>query len=197
LEADSKADSKMDSEKDADTESTETNSRYYFEPIQGYLYADAVVYTYEASEDTTDEEEALALAKQYMDHLCATPYENGMDDLYKIREYRDLTDFTMLNRLHPYDDITVDADNPPEQDWMELYTDGTDYGVTGLAYLPNMWILRFDFEVQGDGNCRAFAASEWANEYVSGLGITNFNAGVMVKEGNTYYMVMAKDIMSR
>jgi hypothetical protein len=174
---------------------------YYFEPMQDYLYADVIIYTYEGTEETTDRGAAYVLATKFMDHLCATPYEEGMDDTYKIREYRDVTFFKMRNRLAPEEGEILDITDESflTYDWMydSEFRGVYAYGVTGLPNLANMWLLHFQFEVQGDGNCQIYAASEWDDEYVTDIRVTYDNAGVMVKEGNTYYMVMAKDIVSR
>lgn len=174
---------------------------YYFEPIQGYLYKDAIIYQYEGKDSGDGEEElqkaAVALGEQYLQELCSKSYEPGMDENYKIREFKDLT-ATMINRATGLGGTLVNITDPSflTWDWMNQYSDGTPYGVSGLANLKNMWIIRYSADVKGDGNYRIYAAPEWKDKWVR-IAVSSGKAGIMVQEGGTYYMILASDIVTR
>jgi hypothetical protein len=174
---------------DPDAADNAPEGTYYFEPLQGYLTNDATVYTYEGTEDTTDRGAAYTLLIQYMDYLCSTPCEEGMPYGHQITKYRNILSLSMVDRFEGIEGVSlvdVADDSYSTWDWLEE-DDGfrkMDYGITRLAKISNVWILRFAFEyLDGD-----YADTE--NGYWSNVSLTT----VMVKDGNTYYMLRTKDI---
>lgn len=162
--------------KDLNTVNFEGNVRLE-EKWNVLLKEDARVYSYEAaSADSSEEavtEAALTLGKQWLDVCCAGEYAPGLDESYKIREYKDL----IVRELYRSTEAAGEYSSEP------------------MPAADSVWVVEFGALLQGDGDYSIVMESEWKNTWIEYREFFYNYRFIILQNGRQFEMISRRDMV--
>ena len=142
------------------------------------LKENARIYSYEAASADSSEsavtEAALALGKQWLDACCAGEYAPGLDESYKIREYKDLKVASLYR--------SAEASG--------------EYNSCGpMKASDSVWVVEFGALLQGDGDYSIVLAAEWKDKWIEYREFFYAYRFVLVQDGRSFKMVLRHEMV--
>ncbi len=147
---------------------------YYLEELDVWVKKGTRLYTYTAAPDEAMETIALKLGIQWLEDLCATPYEEGMDKSYLVREYKEPRLVALFR-----------SKEAPDQ-----------YSCGPIKASDTIWVAEVQALLKGAGDYTIVAADEWKDTWIEFPQFFGNYKEIIRKDGSEYTMLLSSSLLT-